>query len=170
MKYLGIVFNNNCTFSSVVKNLKEKGIKALFKLFKSFGNFTPSIKTATHLFDAVIKPILLYNSEIWGSDTNDITKLLVEGSNNIKMYYQSSFDKVHLRWWKYTLAVNSKSCDIAVSAELGRYPLITDIHLNIFKYWMRVKNMCKESFAYNCYIENMDMIVKMDKLAANFCT
>ncbi len=45
-KYLGIIFNNNCTFQS-------KGMKAMFKLFKSFGNTTPNIETSLHLFDAM---------------------------------------------------------------------------------------------------------------------
>ena len=77
MKYLGIVFNNNGSFKSAIANLKGKAIKALFKLFKSFSNTTPDIKTAKHLFDAMIKPILLYNSEIWGStvcDTNNYSR------------------------------------------------------------------------------------------------
>ena len=50
MKYLGIEFNNNGTFNTAIDNLKSKGIKALFKLFKSFGNFLKALK---------LQPILL---------------------------------------------------------------------------------------------------------------
>ncbi len=43
-KYLGIIFNNNCTFHSAIENLNEnKRMKAMFKLFKSFANMTPKI-------------------------------------------------------------------------------------------------------------------------------
>ncbi len=52
-KHLGIIFNNNCTFHSAIENLKNKGMKAMFKLFKYFGNMTPNIETSPHLFDAM---------------------------------------------------------------------------------------------------------------------
>ena len=157
MKYLGIVFNNNGTFNSAVDNLKDKGTKALFKLFKSFGNLSPNIKIASHLFDAMIKPILIYNSEIWGSSIIDIEKLLSNGTNKTKLYYNNVFEKVQLRWCKYILGVSSKSSNIAVTSELGRYPLLTDIYTNMVKYWLRIKNMDKESLAYDCYMANIEM-------------
>ncbi len=50
MKYLGIVFNSNCTFQTAVDNLRNKSIKAMFKLFKSFGNTTPNIKTSKLIY------------------------------------------------------------------------------------------------------------------------
>ncbi len=53
MKYLGIVFNSNCTFHTAIENLKNKSIKAMFKLFKSFGNTTPDIRTSIHLFNSM---------------------------------------------------------------------------------------------------------------------
>jgi hypothetical protein len=108
----------------------------------------------------MIKPILLYNSEIWGSGIINLDKLLSNGTDKTKLYYQGSFEKVHLRWCKYILGVNSKSCNIAVTAELGRYPLLNDIYVNMFKYWSRVKNMDKDSLAYDSYITNVNMIEK----------
>lgn len=162
MKYLGIVFHSNCLFTTAIENLKGKSNKALFKLTKSFGNFTPSVKTSTHLFDSVVKPVLLYNSEIWGSYITDVDKLCNISTNKTKIYHNFNFEKLHLRWCKYTLGVNSKSSNIAVLAELGRYPLAIEIFTNMIKYWLRVKHLDKSSFAYNCYIENSNM-VKSDK-------
>ncbi len=60
MIYSGNCVNNNITFNSAIDNLESKWIKTLFKLFKSFGKFSRIIKTAAHLFGAMIKPILLY--------------------------------------------------------------------------------------------------------------
>ena len=154
MKYLGIIFNNNGTFNSATENLKDKSSKALFKLFKSFGSETPSIKTATHLFDAMIKPILLYNSEIWGNTIADYNKLLEEGSNKTKMYFQNTFEKMHVKWCKYLLGVHSKSTNIAVLAELGRYPLILEVILNQIKLWIRMTGCNANSLLYDCYKTN----------------
>ena len=160
MKYLGIIFNNNGTFNSATENLKDKSSKALFKLFKSFGSETPSIKTATHLFDAMITPILLYNSEIGGNTIADYNKLLEEGSNKTKMYFQNTFEKMHVKWCKYLLGVHSKSTNTAVLAELGRYPLILEVILNQIKFWIRMTG-CKcnaNSLLYDCYKTNDTMM------------
>ena len=40
-------------------------IKASFKLTKLTKTDEPSIKTSLHLFDHLLKPILLYGSETW---------------------------------------------------------------------------------------------------------
>ncbi len=88
MKYLGIVFNSNCTFQSAIENLKNKSVKAMFKLYKSFGNTTPDIRTSIHLFGSMIKPILLYNCEIWGPTICNLDKMLeINTHKEIKNLY-----------------------------------------------------------------------------------
>ena len=42
----------------------------------------------------MIKPILLYNSETWGNTIADYNKLLEEGSNKTKMYFQKNACKM----------------------------------------------------------------------------
>ncbi len=150
-KYLGIIFNNNCTFHSAIENFKNKGMKAMFKLFKSFGNMTPNIETSLHLFDAMVKPILLYNSDVWGPIVCNLDKLLENGTSKTLLYYRFPFEKLHMKWAKYILGVNSKSTNIAVTSELGRYPLITEIIVNAVKYWFRMKNAKQDTLLYDCY-------------------
>ncbi len=156
-KYLGIIFNNNCTFHSAIENLKNKGMKAMFKLFKSFGNMTPKIETSLHLFDAVVNPILLYNSDIWEPVVCNLDKLLETGTSKTHLYYKFPFEKLHMKWAKYILGVNSKSTNIAVTAELGRYLLIIEIVLNAVKYWFRVKNVKQDTLLYDCYQANIEI-------------
>ncbi len=134
MKYLGIVFNSNCTFHSAIENLKKKSDKAMFKLFKSFGNTTPDIRTSIHLFDLMIKPILLYNCEIWGPTICNLDKMLEINTSTTQFYYKFPFKKMHMKWAKYILGLNNKSTNIAITAELGHYPLIVDIMCTAVKY------------------------------------
>ena len=106
----------------------------------------------------MIKPILLHNSEIWGNTIADYNKLLEEGSNKTKMYFQNTFEKMHVKWCKYLLGVHSKSTNIAVLAELGRYPLILEVILNQIKFWIRMTGCNANSLLYDCYKTNDTMM------------
>ncbi len=126
-------------------------MKAMFKLFKSFGNMKPNFETSLHLFDAMVKTILLYNSDEWGPIVCNLDKLLENGTSKRLLYYRFPFEKLHLKWAKYIFGVNSKSTNIAVTGELSRYPLITEIIVNAVKYWFRVKNAKQDTLLYDCY-------------------
>ena len=67
--YLGVVFKYNNTFQAAIKNNVDKAKKALFKLEVLFSKIDFGIDTKLHLFDAVIKPILLYGCEVWGYES-----------------------------------------------------------------------------------------------------
>ena len=58
---------------------------------------------------------------------------------------------MHVKWCKYVLGVHSKSTDIAVLAELGRYPLILEILLNQIKFRIRMTDCNSNSLLYDCY-------------------
>ncbi len=168
MKYLGILFDNNCSFTSAIDNLKDKGNKALFKLFKSFGNYTPDIKTSLHLFDSMIKPILLYGSEVWGAYCYKFDTLIDMNTQNnsawkTRIYQQTAFEKMHLRWCKYILGVHSKSSNLAVTSDLGRYPLFTDIFTGMVKFWLRLQNYDKNSLLYDSYVSNISLMTSGDQ-------
>ena len=67
--YLGVVFRYNNTFQAAIKNNVDKAKKALFKLEVLFSKIDFGIDTKLHLFDAVMKPILLYGCEVWGYES-----------------------------------------------------------------------------------------------------
>ena len=69
-----------------------------------FKKFLP-IDSQHDLFDKLVTPILLYGSEIWAYENNDI------------------IEKLHLRYCKYRLSVNKSTTSSMVYGELGRYPL-----------------------------------------------
>ena len=64
--YLGITFSNSVNFTEAKKELYRKGLKVYFKFRQCFEHHKPKIKTLIHVFDHTIKPVLLYESEIWG--------------------------------------------------------------------------------------------------------
>ena len=97
--------------------------------------------TQNKLFDALVKPVLLYGCEIWGPEL---------------LSYKTHFDKstieqVHIKFCKQTLNTPWYTENIACRAEIGRYPLSIDIKASIFSYWFRLQHetvnpLLKEAF------------------------
>lgn len=78
--YLGIDLSASGSFSLAVKALSEKARRAFYAIKARFGKLNLPIKTWLKLYHAIIKPILLYGSEIWGPTLNFQTwdKSLIE--------------------------------------------------------------------------------------------
>lgn len=66
-RYLGVYFTASGSFHQMRTELYNKSLKAYYKLRSDFLSLNPSLRTCVHIFDHTLKPILLYNSEIWGS-------------------------------------------------------------------------------------------------------
>ena len=64
--YLGLKLSSNGSFNQAIKTLADKGTQALFLLIKKKANFSNlKPKLAIKIFNSIISPILLYNSEIY---------------------------------------------------------------------------------------------------------
>jgi hypothetical protein len=64
--YLGILFNRTGNFNKAIKKQAEKATKAMFEVLKRGRTHNLSIECQLELFNKMVKPILLYGSEIWG--------------------------------------------------------------------------------------------------------
>ncbi len=90
---------------------------------------TPNIETSLQLFDAMVKPILLYNSDIWGPIVCNLDKLLENSTSKTLLNYRFPFEKLHMKWAKYILGVNSKSKH---SSDSRVSQISTHNYINIF--------------------------------------
>ena len=74
--YLGLMFQCNGKFSAATQRLNDKAQKALFKMYKMLWNCNEcySVRLASKLFNALVKPIMLYGSDIWGGFTVNLDK------------------------------------------------------------------------------------------------
>ena len=83
-------------------------------------------------------PVLLYNSEIWGSF------LKVKSLHNFTKFKDNLFDESHKheqllnRLCKYTLGILKKSSNIAAKGELGIYHLNIEISVRIIKFFFHL--------------------------------
>ena len=90
------------------EELKKVVLKALYKLRKEMGdNFRANIMLRIKLSDALISPILLYVSEIWGVDSNDQIE-------------KDPAELVQIKFLKWLLFVNKYCSNNACRAEIGR--------------------------------------------------
>ena len=63
--FLGNIIYNKGRFKRSAQELSTKGLKAFFSLKKKYlSEFVP-VELSCKLFDSLIRPIILYNSEIW---------------------------------------------------------------------------------------------------------
>ena len=77
-----------------------------------------------HIFDHTLKPILLYNSEVWGSYNISSDRLNTRAFDLDKIFKSLQCEKLHL---KFVLGVHKKSVNFTVLSQLGRFPLHTCI-------------------------------------------
>jgi hypothetical protein len=136
--------NNNGNFTLALKQLSEKALHTLYSMRRRFNIHQLNPKSAIKIFDQIISPILLYNSEVWGAyiknDFNNWNKLHIE--------------KVHLRFCKLYLGVGKKASNITSRGELGKIPLIINIFKRLFKYITHLNSL--KAFNLNTEITDLE--------------
>jgi len=142
--YLGIEMTSSGRYTSAREILSKKATKVLSIIKRSFSHTdSATIAINNKLFNALVKPLLLYACEIWGPE------LLSDKTH----FDKSTIEQVHIKFCKQTLNVPRYTENIACRAELERYPLSIDIKASIFSYWQRLKHSCNnvllsEAFQY----------------------
>ena len=151
--YLGVVFQCSGSMKGAIQHLKDKANKAKYKLLSTFNGYMTDCKIGVHLFDHMIRPILLYSSGTWGAQIVDYSKLLnpqISGKTNA--YFNKFLSEVvQTKFMKRLLGVHTKASNIATYAELGIVPLAIEISVNIVKFWLHMLDAKRDSLLYDCY-------------------
>jgi hypothetical protein len=151
--YLGIMFEENCSFKQATADLKAKATKATFSLLSSLSsNNYIDIKLYMDLFDKLIKPIALYGSEIWLP--NQFSKLI---KSEIKNCDGIPFERLHSMFCKSVLGVYKSTSNNLIRQELKRVPLICAAFIHIVKYWSHILSKQKNSLLYQTYLSELDI-------------
>jgi hypothetical protein len=128
------------------KELTEKVLHGMFAVRKkvNFHNIKP--KLAIKIFDSIISPILLHNSEVWGAFT----------TTDLNKWDKTPTEKVHIRFCKMYLCVHKKATNIACRGELGKFPLIISIRKRIIKYVAHLKSLPNSAIAKQAFLISKD--------------
>ena len=119
--YLRILFNRTGNFNKTIKKQAEKATKAMFEVLKRGRTHNLSIECQLELYSKMVKPILLYGSEIWGF------------SKNIQC-----LENVQLRFCKLLLKLKTSTPSYMIYGELGLFPIEIDVKLRMISYWARL--------------------------------
>ena len=133
-KYLGSFFTQKLSWTKSKEILSLQASKALQSIYRyqqRFGFFVHN--DAFALFDAIVKPILIYASEIWGYQRCD------------------QIERVHIAFCKRLCCLNRNVANFFPLAECGRYPLWVSYMTNCIKYWTKVITMPTARYPKQCY-------------------
>ena len=123
-KYLGFLITPSGEVVTGIKDLHSRAAYALVQLRRKLGeNFRKYPKVTLYLFDALVKPILMYMSDFWGC---------------LKMPKNNPIDLIHNKFLKQILGVQIQTSNIGVLLETGRVPLPLYAQRNCIKNWDRI--------------------------------
>ena len=118
----------------IFSHLYQKGCRAMFSLLKKARNVSFPLDIMLKLFNVIVKPVVLYGAEVWGSENCDI------------------LERLQLRFLKYVLSVNKFTSSMVVYGELGVVPLDFDIKLRMLTYWARLYLGDKHKISNTIYL------------------
>ena len=128
-KYLGYTLTTKLSSNSACEEYASKAKGKILDLMKTMWSLG-SLNTTVffQLFDAQIKPMLLYASKIWDTSKHRIT------------------ESAHLFACKRLLSLSDKSPNHMVYGETGRYPLYIDSKIAYLRYWLKLGKMAITRF------------------------
>ena len=141
--YLGTEMTNTCSFAKATDILYKKALKALFSVYSSL-DVRADLKIIPlflKLFDSLVKPVLLYGSEVWGS--------AILSENN-------PINKFTNKFYRTLLGVPRHTSNAGLHAELGRFPIHVNIQKSMIKYWFRLLTLPSDRLASHCYWSLLD--------------
>ena len=108
-RYLVFLITPSLNLHTALSDLKDRGLRAFGALKSKLGVlFRKHILTTIHLFDSLVKPILLYASDFWGC---------------LKLPKVNPVETLHIKFSKDLLGVQTQTSNLGVLLELGRIPL-----------------------------------------------
>jgi len=131
--YLGVKFSFNGRFNMTKKHLIDQARKAMFSVIRKSRKLCLPIDMQLSLFNAMVAPVILYGSEVWGIENVDIV------------------DRFQLKYCKSILNLKQSTPNCMVYGELGITPLSLQIKARVLNYWCKLVNGKKEKISVMLY-------------------
>jgi len=149
--YLGVTLHMNGSMSAAVQSLRAKAIRAVFALRKYVVRDNLSFKSLLNLFDALVKPILLYGSSIW-APLQPASKTLLKTltgtatrdnllSGLLDKFARDPIESVQLRFIKWAFGVHKYASNTGCWGDSGRLPILDAGIRQAFKYLERLEKL-----------------------------
>ena len=126
--------------------MAEQANKALFSLLKKSRSLTLPFDIQIDLFNKMIKPILLYGCEIWGTGNIDI------------------LERVQLKFFKLIFNLKNTTPSYMIYGELGIRPLYVNIQKRIISFWCKLIEIMRHLDYLQLFIMQYMYFIKKTKL------
>ena len=134
--YLGLIFSSRLCWSKCIENHVSKSLRVLNSIRRMLNAIDSlSFSVAVKIFDIKVKPILLYGSEIWGTQ------------------YFDTLENVQIKFFKMFLGVGRTTENCFILREIGRYPLWVDTRYRAVKYWCKLLQLPMSRYPRKCYVQ-----------------
>jgi hypothetical protein len=156
--YLGVIFCKSGSMKMASKVLHDKGLGAMFSLLRNINkNYVCRYNILIDLFDKMILPISLYNSEVWGTNFIPVN-VNNEDFSDITALSKYFMEKLQFKFLKMTLGVGQQTSNWATLTETGRFPLIVRLFGFMIKYLFHLmdspSNIVKAALNTNIWLAN----------------
>ena len=96
------------------------------------------------MFDTLVRPVLLYNSETWGAFLIPKQLRLFRTFSNSSFDDNQNHESLQLKMAKIALNVHKRANNLAVRGETGMYPLNIEIYKNMIKYFSHLMELAEK--------------------------
>jgi len=111
------------------------------------------VNTLIKLFNSMVEPIALYNSEVWGPACLPINS---KNQNlfNLQTNYKLPIEMLKLKFLKIILGVSKKASNLAVVGETNSEPLTAKIFLSMIKFYLHIRSSKSEILKSALYVNS----------------
>ena len=152
--YLEIDISAGGSFMAAKRILKEKGMKALYPIIDTIFKFNLKPSKAIYSFNHLIKPIIMYGSEILAPFTKHQLDTLDKDNEMLsECAIKSEAQKVHVKFCKTILGLKRNCPTLAVLGELGEFPVTIYMLATMVKFWHRIATLGDNQLIHLAYNE-----------------
>jgi exonuclease III len=149
-RYLGFTFTTRLSEDTALRDFVGKAKGKILHIMKCLWRLgTMHMEVFFKLFDAQVKPSLLYAAEVWG------------------MRRFKCIESAHLFGCKRYLSVSPKTPNVMIYGETGRFPLYVFSTLCAIKYWFKLQKMNVDRIPKQAYEMQKNRLTKGDQNEAN---
>ena len=143
--YLGAIFTPGNNFKKAQIELYKKACRAFFGFLSAVNVQAPAqVSTVRKLFNSLVCPILLYNSEIRGAFMKPKQLRNLESFKDNLFSDNLKHESIQLKMAKISLGVHKKASNMAVRGDIGMYPLNIEIYAKIVKYCFHLLELAEQ--------------------------
>ena len=150
--YLGMLFHEFDGMALAGERSLSKGRGAMFALLRRCHEIDlHNVHLKLHLFDSLVKPILLYGCEVW------LPALLGRHRHISNNPFFQKLETMHKKFMKQCLGLRPSTCDSILMIELNRQPIYISALKQVFTFRNKIMSRPENDLTKLAMLESIEM-------------